>query len=149
MRNAIILLGLLLASCGGIPGGGQRFDEAQLLVDRTVAKHRDIVRLTIHAIPTGGRESRIIACNIREKIGQRSDPEDLAAMESGKIIVLREGTNLDVTAPLVDGSGKPIAATGITLRFPVTAKEPEVVAKAKAIADELSTSIQQANRPLW
>lgn len=56
--------------------GDDRFREAQELVDKTVAKYPDIVRLTIHAVPAGKEGSRIIACNIKEKIGSLSDPED-------------------------------------------------------------------------
>jgi hypothetical protein len=108
-----------------------------------------LVRLTIHAVPTGEKSSRIIACNIKEKIGKLSDPEDIGAMKTGKKVILREGDNLDVTAPLFNKEGKPIAATGITLRFRKGESEGEVIKKAKAIAEELNTAIKNAKEPLW
>ena len=92
--------------------------EAQRLVERIVAKHPNLVRLTIHAPPTGQTQSRIIACNVHEKIGKPSDPEDLDAMKTGKVVVLEEGDKLDVTAPILDEAGQAVATTGITLSFP-------------------------------
>jgi hypothetical protein len=114
-----------------------------------VAKYPEIVRLTIHAVPTGETKSRIIACNIPKKLGQISDPEDLEAMKKKKTVVLREGDNLDVTAPILDKTGKAIAATGITLSFPKGATEDTVVKKAKSIAQELTVAVGEADKPLW
>ena len=126
-----------------------QFRKAQELVEGMASKHPDLVRLTIHADPTGEETSRIIACNIKEKIGKPSDPEDLEAMKTGETVVLREGDNLDVTAPIWNKAGKPIAATGITLRFRKGETENEVVEKAKSIAKELNTAIQNAKKTLW
>jgi len=126
-----------------------RFSKAQGLVDNIVSKHPDLVRLTIHAVPAGEEGSRIIACNIKEKIGKLSDPEDLEAMKTGRTVTLKEGDNLDVTAPIRDEAGMPIAATGITLRFEKRESENEVIEKAKSIAEELTKAIQNAEKPLW
>ncbi len=126
-----------------------QFRKAQELVGNMVSKHSDLVRLTIHAVPTGEEISRIIACNIKDKIGKLSDPEDLEAMKTGETVVLREGDNLDVTAPIWNKAGKPIAATGITLRFGKEETESDLLKKATAIAKELNTAIQNAKKPLW
>lgn len=126
-----------------------RFRKAQELVDNMVLKHPDLVRLTIHAVPAGEECSRIVACNIKEKIGKPSDPEDLEAMKTGKTVTLKEGDNLDVTAPILDKAGKPVAATGITLRFKKGETENELIEKAKSIAEELTIAIQNADKPLW
>jgi len=127
----------------------ERFKEAQALVEKMVAKYPEIVRLTIHAVPTGEKDSRIIACNIKEKIGRPSDPEDLEAMKTGKTIVLKEGDNLDVTAPICDKAGEPIAATGITLPLKKGESEDKVIERAKSIAKELNTAILNTKKPLW
>ena len=126
-----------------------QFGKAQELVEGMVSKHPDLARLTIHAVPTGEEASRIIACNIKDKIGNLSDPEDLEAMKTGETVVLREGDNLDVTAPIWNKAGKPIAATGITLRLGKEETESDIVKKATAIAKELNTAIQNTKKPLW
>ena len=118
-------------------------------MDRVVSKHPDLVRLTIHAAPTGEEGSRIIACNIKEKIGTPSDPEDLEVLKTNKIVVLKEGDNLDVTAPIPDKTGNIIAATGITLRFRKGKTENQVIEEAKSIARELSIAIQNSDTPPW
>ena len=128
---------------------GKDFTEAQALIDKMAAKYPRLVRLTIHAVPAGETGSRIIACNVKKKIGQPSDPEDLEAMKTNRTVVLKEGDNLDVTAPILDKDGKPIAATGITLRFGKGESEDDVTAKAKRIAKELTEAIQNAKNPLW
>ncbi|MEA1991724.1 MAG: hypothetical protein U9N58_05960 [Thermodesulfobacteriota bacterium] len=129
--------------------GDDHFSEAQDLIDKTVAKYLNIVRLTIHAVPAGKEGSRIIACNIKEKIGSFSDPEDLEVLKTNKAVILKEEDNLDVTAPICDKAGRPIAATGITLRFRKGETESQVVEKAKSIAKELTAAIQNSNTPLW
>lgn len=127
----------------------EQFKDAQALVKKIVAHYPQIVRLTIHAVPTGKKDSRIIACNVRKKIGKLSGPEDLEAMKNNKTTVLKEGDNLDVTTPLHDKAGKPIAAAGITLHYKKGENEDTVVEKAKSIARELTDSIQKSGKTLW
>ncbi|MBE3070216.1 MAG: hypothetical protein IMZ66_08255 [Planctomycetes bacterium] len=164
-RIAVVLLALLAASCQPAPepqppeapppqsppspSAKSDFPAAQALVDAAVAAHTDLVRLTIHAVPAGETQSRIIACNLAEKIGKPSAPEDLDAMKTGTMIVLKEGANLDVTAPIFDKRGRAIAAAGITLRIPGGATEEEMVEEAKTIAAALTTAIENAAAPLW
>jgi len=148
MRIDFVLVALLLCSCAGGSESGQ-FSEAQRLVEQVVANHPMLVRLTIHAVPTGQTESRIIACNISEKIGQISDPEDLSAMATGLAVVLREGNNLDVTMPIPDKTGKIVAAAGITLAEDGGSSEKALMREADEIAHELTVGIQDAKRLLW
>ena len=147
--TVLVILGLLFVSCHSLPQKSHEFKAAQLLVEQTIAKHPGVVRLTIHAIPAGRTKSMIIACNIREKLGALSDPEDLMAMKTGKFVILKEGDKLDVTAPILDRSGEAIAATGITLSFSENTSEKALVDKAIVIAQELTTAIQNAQKPLW
>jgi hypothetical protein len=150
MRSAVVLLTLALLACGSEPPpDDDPFAAPQAIVESIVAKHPDLVRLTIHAVPTGETESRIIACNVAAKRGKPSDPEDLLAMKTLETVVLREGDNLDVTAPILDPDGRAIAATGITLSFTEGATEEALVEKAHAIARELTEAIRSAEGPLW
>ncbi len=127
----------------------KQFKDAQALVEKTVAHYPQIVRLTIHAIPTGEKTSRIIACNVRKKIGKLSGPEDLEAIKNSKTTALKEGNNLDVTTPIYDRAGNSIAATGITLCYKKGEDENTVLEKAKSIARELNDAIQKAGISLW
>jgi len=126
--------------------GGGAFPEAQQLVEKIIEQHPNVVRLTIHAVPTGGSVNRIVACNLPDKLGKASDPEDLQAMQSNKTTVLREGNDLDVTVPIPDREGKVIAATGVTLLRPAGRAGVE---EAQGIARELAEAIRAAGHPLW
>jgi hypothetical protein len=149
MVKIVVLLALVVVSCGGEPASEDRFAEAQAVVEGIMAKHPDLVRLTIHAVPTGETECRFIACNVEEKRGKPSDPEDLRAMETLETVVLREGDALDVTVPVLDPAGKAIAATGITLSFSEGVTEEDLLKKANSIAEELTAAIRAAEKPLW
>lgn len=148
--GTVVLAGILLVcSCQPVVENSCNFKDAQMLIDKTVAAHPEIVRLTIHAVPSGQTQNIIVACNIREKLGKVSDPEDLETMETKKLVVLKEGNNLDVTAPILDKSGNVIAAAGITLRGLDSTNEQALTEKAKAIAAELSQAVQNSLKPLW
>ena len=149
MRKAGFLIVLYLCSCQFLTCHRKDFSEAQRIVEQIVARHPEIVRLTIHAVPSGEEKNRIIASNIHAKIGKYSDPEDIEAMKTRKTVVLREGSNLDVTAPILDKADIAIAAAGITLTFPTNTTEVALVKKAGDIAQELTASTRAAKRPLW
>ena len=137
---------LWLGSCGypELPRNAEQFGQVQEVVDQIVVTHARLVRLTVHAVPAGQTESKIIACNIREKIGKTSDPEDIDAMRTRKPVILREGTNLDVTMPILNDAGQVIGATGITFRDDGSGDENELIAEARRIAEEVAAGIQSA-----
>jgi len=150
MVGTVVLTGLLLmCSCQPVVKNGCNFKDAQMLIEKMVAEHPEIGRLTIHAVPTGQTQNIIVACNIREKLGKIADPEDLEVIKTKEIVVLKEGDNLDITAPILDKNGSAIAATGITLRGLNNTNEQALAEKAKAIAAELSQAIQNSSKPLW
>ncbi|MCC7012779.1 MAG: hypothetical protein IT454_09480 [Planctomycetes bacterium] len=122
---------------------------AQELVEQVAARHSDVVRLTIHAVPAGGSEARAVASTVAEKRGKPSDPEDLKAMATAEPVVLQEGANVDVTLPLRGADGKPIGATGVTLANPNGLGQAQLVERAQGIARELESAIQAAKAPLW
>ena len=124
------------------------FPEAQRIVEEVAANHPNLVRLTIHAVPSGGTVNQIVACNIPEKLGKVSDPEDLEAIEKNKTTVLREGNNLDVTVPITDPEGQPVAI-GVTLVGLDGSDDQAAVKDAQAIASELQKALEDARHPLW
>ncbi len=130
-----------LTVAGGSPSAPQSQIQAQWLVNELAKKHPDLVRVGLHVTPPGSSENIIVASNVAAKLGQKSDPEDLTAMKTGRPVVLMEGGNFDVTLPLHDASGKVIGAIGLTLK-PATGetrieKRSDATRRARAIAREL------------
>lgn len=148
MKIGVVLAAFLLCSCGS-PSTHEQISEAQRIVDQIVAKHPALVRLTIHAVPTGETESRIIACNISKKIGKISDPEDLRVMATLQAVVLREGNDLDVTMPILNQAGKAVAATGITIKDEGSRSKKALMQEVEAIAQELTEEIQATRKLPW
>src|SRR5713101_8865236 len=66
------------------PKGTVRKSFAQDLVEKTLAKHPELIGLEFHATPPKGSESVIIASTGRERIGRKTDPEDLQVFKTGK-----------------------------------------------------------------
>jgi len=114
---------------------------AQKLVDELVARHPELIRVGLHVTPPKTSENPIIASNVSEKIGQRSHPEDLQAMQSGKPIVLKEGENFDVTLPLHDAAGEIIGAIGLTFKPRPSEQENDAIGRARDAARELEKQI--------
>lgn len=114
---------------------------AQKLVDELAAKYPGLVRIGLHVTPPRGSENIIVASNVPQKIGQRSDPEDLKAMQSRKPVVLKEGDNFDVTLPLHDATGRIIGAIGLAFQPRRGEQELDAVRRARAMAGELERQI--------
>ncbi len=114
---------------------------AQKLVDELVAKHPELVRIGLHLTPPNHADNIIVACNIAARIGQKSDPEDLKAMQTGKAVVLKEEGNFDVTLPLHAASGKVIGAIGLTFKPHGTERESSAAERARKMAAELEKQI--------
>ena len=114
---------------------------AQRLVDQLAAKHPELVRIGLHVTPPNRSHNIIVASNVAAKIGQKSDPEDLQAMRTGKPVVLREQGNFDVTLPLHDSSGNVMGAIGLTIRPAAGEQESGARQRAQKIARELEGQI--------
>ncbi len=114
---------------------------AQKLVDDLVAKHPDLVRVGLHLTPPDRTDNMIVACNVAARIGRKSDPEDLKAMQTGKPVVLKEEGNFDVTLPLHTASGKVIGAIGLTFKPQGDEQESAAAGRAKKMAAEVEKQI--------
>lgn len=119
---------------------------AQKLVEELVAQHGDLVRVGLHLTPPNRTENIIVASNVSEKIGKKSDQEDLKAIQTGKPVVLREDDNFDVTLPLHDASGKVIGAIGLTFKPRGSEQESSAVQRARRMAREVESKIPSAGR---
>ncbi len=145
MRRLALLSFVLAAACGIFHR--DNFHEAQQLVDSVVQRYPDIVRLTIHATPSGESACRVIASTNAARLGTSSDPEDLDALRTGEPVVLEEPDGLDVTVPVLPLDGKHTAVVGVTLSKPVdTVKGIE---RAKHIAKAIADAARSQPIPLW
>jgi len=115
---------------------------AQTLVESVAASHQDIVRLTVHAVPTGEQDYKAVASTLASKLGQPSDPEDLKAIRTGEVVVLEESGGLDVTVPIRLQNGRHTAAAGVTIKAGIA--RDAAIAEAKAIASELERGLTNA-----
>src|SRR5260370_16955460 len=61
------------------PKGTVRKSFAQDLVEKTLAKHPELIGLEFHATPPKGSESVVIASTSRERVGRKTHPHDLHA----------------------------------------------------------------------
>jgi hypothetical protein len=107
------------------------------------------VRLTLHAVPQGRTECTQIASTIPERRGKPSDPEDIEAMRTGRMVVLDEPGALDVTVPILLKDGSPTAIAGVTLRAPAGFNRAAMTKRAQLVAEDLAAEIQKAGKPLW
>jgi hypothetical protein len=119
---------------------------AQRLVDELALRHPELVRIGMHVTAPGKSENVIIACNLPERIGQKSDPEDLNAMKTGKTVVLKEGADFDVTLPLHDAASKLIGALGLTFKPRRGEQDADAARRAGTIARELEKRIASASQ---
>ncbi len=119
---------------------------AQELVDELAVKYPNLLRIGMHVTPPNKPDNLIIACTVAERIGQKSDPEDLKAMNTGQPVVLKEGENFDVTLPLHDAAGKIIGAVGLTFKPRLDEHEPEATRRARAMAQEIEKHIPSTSQ---
>ena len=128
-----------LGSAGASAARGRTL--AQTLVDELAARHPELVRIGLHLTPLNALDNVIVASNVPAKIGNKSDPEDLTAIESRKPVVLREGKNFDITLPLYDAAGNLIGAIGLTFKPAEHEKESSALERARRAARELQRLI--------
>ena len=115
---------------------------AQTLVETLASQHENLARLTVHAIPSGGKEFQAVASTLASKLGKSSDPEDLKAIKTGELVVLDEDGSFDVTVPIGMKNGSHTAAAGVTMKAGMD-RNAAIVA-AKAIAAEIDHGLMRA-----
>ena len=117
---------------------------AQALVDATVARHPELLELDMHAVPPGGTQSAIIAAKSADRVGHKSDPDDLQVAKTGdpRVEINRVGDyNVEVEIPLIDQHRRTVGSIEMTFPY-VAGFDPEaLIRKAQAIRDELGVQI--------
>ena len=146
MRIVALLFVAMLGACASMKAP---YPAAQDIVDGVAAKHPELVRLTLHAVPADKMDCVQVASTVKKRRGKPSDPEDLKAMKTGQQVVLDEPGALDVTVPILRVTGKATAVAGVTLRLEDGANRAALVSKARTIAAELATAVSAAGKPVW
>lgn len=65
---------------------------AQWLVEELVVRHPELLRIGIHVTAPSKSDNVIIACNLSERIGQKSDLEDLKVIKTDQPVARRATT---------------------------------------------------------
>lgn len=118
---------------------------AQSLVDKTMARHKDIGKLGIHAVPPGATDNVIIACNIRSKNGKRSSAADLEKLAAGRPVAARVDDEkiFDLLIPMTDARGGSLDGGFVVMEVPFSkaSTEAEALKIGVAVRDELQARI--------
>jgi iron complex outermembrane receptor protein len=115
---------------------------AQELVDRTAARHPELVSLEIHAKPPDGSDSVVVASTRRDRIGQKTAADDLQVLATGRHrIELGEANRLEVSLPLRDSDGQPVGIAKLSLVSPPSTEPAAVIPVTQRIRDELEEQI--------
>jgi len=119
---------------------------AQELVDRTVARHRELLELDLHAAPSAGSGSVIIAAKSAARIGKQSDADDVEVSQTGRpfVEINRFGDqNVEVHLPLLDVNWRIIGALEMTFPYPPGSgfNEDGLIKAGEKIRDEMARRI--------
>jgi hypothetical protein len=137
---------ILIVSAALIGGAAQAHNSAQTyaqyLVAEALARHPQVLELTMHVTPPGAKSNVIIASNVAP-LGQPAGPDDLRVIKSREplVAVTKSGDRLAVELPLYDASRRAIGALGVQLGLGPNADKKALEAAAAAIRDELARRI--------
>mgnify|MGYP001593820213 CR=1 FL=1 len=127
-----VFAGLFAAACHSTPSAP--CPNTQAIVESVGKEHPEVARLTVHCVPPGGGACCAVASTLAEKRGKVSDPEDLEAMGTGKLVVLDEAGGVDVTVPVMQKGARWEATVGVTFKPNPEMKKEQFVELATAIA---------------
>ncbi len=139
---------LLLFSClpvfaqgNGVPPARIAVDAsfAQQLIVKEKAKHPEIQKLGLHAVPPGQTQNVIIANNLPEKVGKVSSPTDMQLVAAGQPVAVRveQGSFFDTFMPLHDRGGRIVGFLVMELPFATVDTEEAAIREGTAIRDEV------------
>lgn len=119
---------------------------AQALVEKTFARHPEVIILATHSTPPGGKVNVISGSTIG-RLGKEADEDDTRVIEKGEtnLEVADNNKRFEVELPLNDASGKRIGALGVVLRFNAKADKEALHKRAIVIRDEMARQIPNAD----
>lgn len=115
---------------------------AQQLVDRFVARNRDLLVMMIHATPPAGKVNVVIGSNIG-RIGKPADEDDLRVIEKGStnLEVADSGDRFETELPLNAADGRRIGAVGLVFSLRPGQDKEALHARGRALRDALAREI--------
>jgi hypothetical protein len=126
---------------------------AQKLSDETMAKHPELLSITLHGVPPGlDGVYTMFAGSYPERIGNPDDPDDIDVVKKGITILdprWHRTNDTDkkfvVLMPMRDASGENIGLVVYAFKNPTnpstSATEKDYLAKSTVLRDELSKKI--------
>jgi hypothetical protein len=117
----------------------------QELVDRVMAKERDLLVVVMHVSPPGAANYPIIASNIG-RIGKLADEDDMRVVSTGKtnLEVAHGGARFEVEMAMRDVAGDTIGALGIVFPYRKGTSKAALEKRAMAIRGWLARRILDA-----
>jgi hypothetical protein len=115
---------------------------AQKLIDRALAKHKEVATLAMHVTPPDGPDNVIIASNFG-RIGKKADEDDLSVLNSGKprAEVGKNGDRFSVELPLQDASGHTVGVLAVAFPYKIGDDKGALQKRAERIRNEFRSKI--------
>jgi len=128
----------LATACAGTQAATDR--KLQQMVFDLQRTNPGIVRLSVHRYDPdlGGV---IVASTVKAKVGLPSHSEDLRAMATLQPVVIEDGTDLDVTVPILVRDGRAQACVGVVMATGRRTVRATLITQAEAIAHEIEHAI--------
>jgi hypothetical protein len=145
MKGIFVLLAVtMLVACGSFAeASGSNNIFAQKLVDEITAKHPELNIIGLHSTPPNGTQSVIVACSNKNKVGKKSDPDDLEVMQSGKPSVeeKKDRQIYDLGFPLLDQKGATIGVLVMEIKFSFEKTSEGALSRGKQIQSEIQRQL--------
>lgn len=117
---------------------------AQQLVTQALARHPELNKMSLHAVPPGHTGNRIIASGQPMKLGKEDDPDDTKAMTKPFVNYLDDVGVVDCGIPLEDSSGHVIGTMVTQVKYSYTKDKAAAFKHASDVRDELKAKIASA-----
>lgn len=118
---------------------------AQRIVVEAKARHKEIVKLGLHAVPPGETRNAIIGTDNPQKIGKLSSLPDMEKLAAGKPSAVRVEKDkiFDLLLSITDAHGGDLNGGFVVMEVPFTqaADEAQALVIGAAIRDELQNLI--------
>lgn len=117
---------------------------AQRLTEYVAALHPEAAIIGLHSVPPDGTVSVIVANSVRDKIGKKSDPDDLDVQKPGAKPVIDPVARKLVTdtgQPLLDSAGHVIGTIVIEIKNSYEPNPDKAFKRAREIRDEFASKI--------